>query len=267
MPTTKATTTTTIPVATTAPVAPVSGPQTVLSPIGLHVRAGPSKSAPVLGTAAQGTVLHLLGRTKAHGGWLKVRGATVTGWMSADPSLSAPGRFNAYSSGSFDVLYPTGWSATGAPGKGVVFKASAGASRVVMRAASTLAKLHISVPGGVVSSSRQVVACGFTSFLYGYASSTPGRYVYTVAFHLAPAHFVGLKAALGPPDGPSTVMDFLNSASFPFPQCVGGLPAHPAHASHRPHTPGRHPAPTSTVSRRAPTTTAARNGGPSSTAH
>jgi hypothetical protein len=164
-----------------------------------------------------------------------VRGATVTGWISANPALSQPGRFISYSSGPFNVLYPAGWVAIGTPAAGVTFRpaaAVAGGERVVMRAAPSLAKLGISVPGGVVSSAQQVVACGFTSYLYSYATSTPGEHVYTLALRLAPGHYVGLKATLTSPAQLRSVMDFVNSAVFPFPQCVGGLPtkAKPAKA-------------------------------------
>src|ERR1700678_2324294 len=68
---------------TSVPGVQTSGPRTVLSPIGLNVRAGPSKATKVLGTAAEGVVLDVLGHTSQGGGWFKVKGATVTGWISA----------------------------------------------------------------------------------------------------------------------------------------------------------------------------------------
>lgn len=78
----------------------------MLSPTGLNVRGAPSASGPVVGSAAQGTVLTVLGYTAGGGGWFKVKGATVTGWITAQPSLSAPGEFHTYSSSAFSALYP-----------------------------------------------------------------------------------------------------------------------------------------------------------------
>ncbi len=205
----------------------------MLTPIGLHVRAGPSTSAAVLGTAAQGTVFKLLGRTPKGGGWLKVKGATVTGWISADRAFSAPGRFSGYRSAQFDVLYPAGWTATGKPSTGVTFAPPSGVERVVFRTAPSLPRLGLSISGAVISSAHQVVACGYTSYLYLYAGSAGGHRVAALALGLAAGHYLGLKATLASPAQLATVMEFVDSVSFPYPQCVGGLPH--AHTS-TPHT-------------------------------
>ena len=53
---------------------------------------GAKQIGPVLGTAAWGSVLTVLGHTGADGGWFEVKGATHTGWISGDPMLSAAGR-------------------------------------------------------------------------------------------------------------------------------------------------------------------------------
>ncbi|HEX4865417.1 MAG TPA: SH3 domain-containing protein, partial [Acidimicrobiales bacterium] len=82
----------------------------MLSPTGLNVRAAPSASAGVLGSAAQGVALTVLGYTNSGGGWFKVKGATVTGWISEQPTLSAPGEFRFYSSSQFAALYPASWT-------------------------------------------------------------------------------------------------------------------------------------------------------------
>ncbi|HET7524146.1 MAG TPA: SH3 domain-containing protein, partial [Acidimicrobiales bacterium] len=102
--------TTSSPTSSTAPGPQTSGSRTVLNPTGLNVRGAPSVSAPVVGSAAQGTVLTVLGYTASGGGWFKVKGATVTGWITAQPSLSAPGEFHTYSSSAFSALYPADWS-------------------------------------------------------------------------------------------------------------------------------------------------------------
>ena len=113
-------------------------PQTVLSPIGLNVRAAPSKTARVIVTAAQGAVLQSLTYTNQGGGWYKVRGATVSGWVSANPAYSAPGRFGYYKSSAFSVLFPAGWSVSGSPHSGVTFQAHSTAEKVVITEASSV---------------------------------------------------------------------------------------------------------------------------------
>lgn len=106
---------TTVPTTTTVPGVQTTGDRTVLSPIGLNVRAGPTKADRVVGTAAQGVVLTVLGYTSAAGGWYHVKGSSATGWISGDPMLSAAGLFTTYSSGRllFNALYPATWSVAG----------------------------------------------------------------------------------------------------------------------------------------------------------
>ena len=106
-----------------------SGPRTVLSPIGLNVRAQASKTGAVVGTAGQGATLTVLGHTGEGGtGWYQVKGATVTGFITDNPVLSAEGKFKAYSSIplNFEALYPENWTPTEVPPASVVFRAGAG---------------------------------------------------------------------------------------------------------------------------------------------
>jgi uncharacterized protein YgiM (DUF1202 family) len=223
--TTSSTTTT----STTVPVSQVNGSQTVLSPIGLNVRAAPSKTAKVIGTAGQGTVFQLLAHTNKSGGWYKVRGSTVTGWISADTGYTAPGRFGTYTAGSFTVLFPAGWTSSGAPKTGVVFRAPSSTEKVVITTAPSVAKLpSVSQGAGIAqNSSQQVVACGVTAYLYSYTTSSPNKYYANVALSLAAGHALGLKATLTSLSQMRTVLDFVNSMSFPLPVCVGGPPPKP----------------------------------------
>ena len=73
-----------------------SGVRTVLSTLGLNIRGAPALTGPILGTAAQGAQLSVVGHTDQNGGWYQVQGQTVSGWISADPSLSATGQFQQY---------------------------------------------------------------------------------------------------------------------------------------------------------------------------
>lgn len=190
------------------------------------MRSGPSKTASVLGSAAQGAVLALLAHTKAGGGWYKVQGATLTGWVSSDPAYSAKGLFAFYSAPAFSVLYPSGWSESGSPSTGVTFKSPNPGENVVIKAASKFAKLPVVNQGAGVSVAQddQEVACGVTGHLYLY--STPDHQRFLALFDVATAsdHALGLKAVLRSPAQLSTVLDFINSVSFQLPVCVGGPP-------------------------------------------
>jgi uncharacterized protein YgiM (DUF1202 family) len=208
---------------TTRPVSHVTGPVTVLSPIGLNVRAGPSRSAKVIGTAAQGVVLQLLAHTNQDGGWYKVRGATVTGWISADPGYSAPGHFGYYASSAFSVLFPAGWTTSGKPKTGVVFRPHAPPEEVVVTTATSVNDLPTVSQGAGLSehSSQQVDACGVTADLYSYSTSSPDKFYADIALAIGSGHALGLKATLTSLSQMRTVLDFVNSISFPLPICVG----------------------------------------------
>ncbi|HMK95917.1 MAG TPA: SH3 domain-containing protein, partial [Acidimicrobiales bacterium] len=168
-------TTSTVPTTTTVPTSEVNGVVTVLSPVGLNVRAGPSKKAAVIGTAAQGAVLQLLARTAEGGGWYKVRGATALGWMTANPLYSARGRFDLYRSAQFNVLLPAGWAATGSPATGVHFRAPVTGETVVITSAAKKLPLASQGAGALETSSRQVVACGVTTQLRTFTTSSQGH--------------------------------------------------------------------------------------------
>jgi hypothetical protein len=210
-----------------------SGQRTVLSPIGLNVRSGPSTTAHPLAIAAQGTVLTVLGHTASGGGWYKVRGTTVTGWISDNSALSAPGRFAAYSSNAFDVLYPAGWSEAGTPGRGVTFQAPSSPDKVVVKSAATTGGLHFTAPGAGValSGTRQVLACGVTTAMVTY--TTPGALAFLAEISLpVRAHLVlGVEAKLGSAAQLPVLLRFVHSLSFPAQACVGGPKTKPTSSS------------------------------------
>jgi DNA segregation ATPase FtsK/SpoIIIE, S-DNA-T family len=194
--------------ATPSPTEPgpqASGSRTVLSPIGLNVRAAPSASAAVLGSAAQGVVLTVLGYTSSGGGWFKVKGATVTGWISAQPTLSAAGDYRFYSSSQFSALYPATWTESALSGStsppttsapttsvptqsatttatpvapsSVVFRPASGPGDIVVTSAGSISQLPQGRPGYGRKSVSQLVTCGITAGLVvfqqtGSASST-----------------------------------------------------------------------------------------------
>ncbi|HYA44231.1 MAG TPA: SH3 domain-containing protein [Acidimicrobiales bacterium] len=199
---------------------------TVLSPVGLNVRARPSKKAAVIGTASQGAVLQLVAHAAEGGGWYKVRGATALGWMTANPLYSARGRFDLYQSARFNVLFPAGWAPTGSPAAGVHFRAPIAGETVVITSAASVKKLPL-VPTGAGApgaSSEQVVACGITTQLRTFTTSSPGHFLVGLRFPIDAHHALGLRATLTSLSQLPAVLDFVNSLTFPFPVCVGRPP-------------------------------------------
>ncbi|MDQ1357252.1 MAG: hypothetical protein QOJ52_2778 [Acidimicrobiaceae bacterium] len=158
---------TTIPIQT-------SGPRTVLSPIGLNLRAAPAKTAAVVGTAAQGVTLTVLSHTGDGGsGFYQVKGATQTGYITDNPVLSAEGKFSPYSSSqhNFSALYPDGWTQSELPPTSVVFHSGTGADSVVVTTAATASQLGRGRSGYRQDSSTVVVVCGVTGDLVTFSQS------------------------------------------------------------------------------------------------
>lgn len=249
--------TTTLPATTTT--LPVSGPQssgprTVLSPLGLNVRKAPSKSSPAVGTAAQGVVLTVLRYTSSNGGWLKVKGTTATGWISAQPALSAPGEFRSYGSGAFRALYPATWrvlrlrgtsasasvtpstpGAARAPTGRVLFRPAAGSGDIVVSAAGAVPQLPDGRVGYGLARSSRVLVCGITAQMLIFrhaggppptsaATSTPESLTYLaqVRFAVNRHRALGLYADL--PDLGRTLQifdEFVAAVTFNAPVCTG----------------------------------------------
>lgn len=138
-------------------------------------------------------MLTVLGYTADGGGWFKVKGATVTGWITAQPSLSAPGEFRTYSSSAFSALYPADWSesalgpaaapttstsspdtttspgtsGTGTPvtSSSVAFRPGLGTGDIVVTSAGSVTQLPHGRSGYSRTSVTQVVVCGVTAGL------------------------------------------------------------------------------------------------------
>jgi hypothetical protein len=205
--------------------------RTVLSPVGLNVRAQPAKTAKVLGTAAQGVVLTVLGHTGGPTGWFQVKGATVTGWISDDPTLSAPGEFRSYFSGAFNALYPATWAASDVSAASAVFRSNTGPDNIVSAAATGVTKLPQGRPDYGESSSQTVVVCGVTSNLIVYqyqgaatTTTVPSAlpYLAQIRLPLDAKHALGFSANLTDDTGQLAIFrQFLASVTFPFPECTG----------------------------------------------
>jgi hypothetical protein len=209
-----------------------SGVRTVLSPLGLNLHASASLTAQRIGSAAQGTNLTVKSYTSSGGGWYEVEGATLTGWIVADPTLSAPGFFQSYSSSTaeFGALYPQNWTFAEETGD-VLFRPQSGQGSIVVTAAASLAALGSEQPSGYSSkSTSSEEVCGVTGNLNTYSyngsgSQTPlvgtaallaNRQVITL--QLDGTHFLRIAYNYtGSAD--QAFADFYNSMTFPFPQC------------------------------------------------
>jgi hypothetical protein len=213
---------------TTVPGQQTSGPRTVLSPTGLHVRAGPSRTAPILRTAAAGTTLEVLGHTTLGGGWYRVKGETVTGWISDATSLSAPGKFSSFTSAAhqFGVLYPVAWTTADSPAL-AVFRAPGNAETIAVNTAPSVAGLGGVHAGYSQIRSEQIVACGITGDLNTYArevpagATAPWAYFARVRLALDAKHALAIAGYFQNPSQVQAVRDFANSITFAAARCEG----------------------------------------------
>lgn len=210
-----------------------SGVRTVLSPLGLNIRVEPAKAATVLRTAAPGAVLTVLAQSEQGGGWFEVKGPTVTGWISSDATLSAPGMFSSYASTQLQVslLYPDGWTHSDLPPASVVFRPSSGGDTVVVTTATTVNQLGRGRPGYHQTDDEQVVVCGVTGDLVTFVEAgdpttttqaggvVAERYLVQVHLTLDAQHALGIDANLADTSQLQSYRDLVNSVTFPFPQC------------------------------------------------
>ena len=218
------------PVASPTPA--VSGVRTVLSPLGLNIHAQPALSAAVVGTPAQGATLAVLDHTDQNGGWYRVQGATVSGWITADPALSASGQFQQYQSSDFGfgALYPQDWTFD-ATTSTVTFRPQSGPQTITVRDGATVAAFARGAPGYFQSSVQAVVVCGVTGDLDEYnrvggaatASPTGGSTLPLLAqirLQLDASHALALDFNYGAASDLDVFSAFYNSLTFPFPQCM-----------------------------------------------
>jgi len=198
----------------------------------LNFHASASLSAQRIGSAAQGTSLTVKSFTSSDGGWYEVQGQTLTGWIVADPTLSASGYFQSYSSSSagFNAMYPQDWTFA-QESADVLFRPQSGQDTIVVTSGASLSALGPEqLSGYSVKSTTSEVVCGVTGDLNTYAYSggaSPTPVVGTapllanrqvISLQLDGTHF--LRLAYNYAAKPSEAFaDFYNSMTFPFPQC------------------------------------------------
>lgn len=226
-------------VASASPTAAPPGVRTVLSPLGLKIHNNPSLSAPRLGTAAQGAVFTVLDHSEQNGGWYKVQGQTLTGWIVADPTLTAAGQFIQYQSSDrgFNVLYPQDWTFD-ASTTAVLFHPINGAQTIVVRSGATTTGFGIAgAPGFFGSGQQTVVVCGVTAELNQFthskpvpATPAPGTagplaLLAQIRLHLDATHALAIDFNYSAPADLDVFGAFYNSITFPFPQCMRSAPS------------------------------------------
>jgi hypothetical protein len=147
--------------------------RTVLSPLGLRIHSAPALgSENVVGDAAQGATFTVLDYQSGGGGWLKVQGRSVAGWIVADPTLTASGTFDQYVAASgIAALYPQSWGFQ-QESYGVIFLPQVGTQNILLETGATLQSFGPSgLPGYTQSMTGTVVVCGYTGTLDEYAKN------------------------------------------------------------------------------------------------
>jgi len=213
---------------------PASGVRTILATLGLNMRAAPSKDAQVIGSLSQGTVVTVLAHTDQNGGWFQVKGETLTGWITDNPDLSSPHRFNLYQSDirGFTALYYDNWTFA-EEASDVVFRQQSGPQSITIAIGASLDAFGPpGRPGYSVVSASSVEVYGVTGLLRLYdrtgsvAPASPG--VATPLDHLAEFRAkIDAKRAIridfyyANPADLATLRDFYNSVIFPPPAPAG----------------------------------------------
>jgi uncharacterized protein YgiM (DUF1202 family) len=216
-----------------------SSVRTVLSPLGLNIRSDHAVTASLLGTAAEGVQLTVLDHTDQNGGWYKVQGQTISGWITADPSLTAAGQYQRYSSTprAFSVLYPTDWTFADEPAD-ALFHPIQGLQTIVVRNGTTTADFGAAGATGYVGSGQQtVIVCGVTGDLNKFTRSgapapspTPGTagpmaMLAQIRLRLDATHALALDFNYAAAADLDVFSAFYNSMTFPYPQCQAPAPS------------------------------------------
>ena len=208
--------------------------RTVLSPLGLRIHSSPALgSANVVANAAQGAIFTVLDYQSGGGGWLKVQGRSVTGWIVADPSLTATGTFSRYAAANgVAALYPQSWGFQ-QESYGAIFLPQQGKQNMLLETAATLGSFGPpGLRGYTQATSGSVVVCGYTGTSTEYAKNAsysgatptalpvPRLPLYAeirIKFDATHAMLIGFNYQSS--DQLDVFADLYNSITFPFPLC------------------------------------------------
>jgi hypothetical protein len=209
--------------------------RTVLSPLGLRIHSAPVlDSKNVLGGFSQGRTFSVLEYQSGGGGWFRVQGQTLTGWVVADPSLSAAGTFNRFSEANgVTALYPQTWGFQ-QESFGSLFVPQQGTTEsAVLDMATSLKSFGAAgLPGYTQSSSTPVLVCGYTGTVSyyvkqtTYSGPTPAPlpvarqpFYAEVRFRIDSTHAILIGFNFQNSTQIDVFSDLYNSVAFPFPLC------------------------------------------------
>jgi hypothetical protein len=218
--------------------------RTVLSPLGLRVHSAPVLgSTNVIGGFSQGRSFTVLEYQSGGGGWFRVQGRTLAGWVVADPTLTAAGAFNTYSEANgVSALYPQTWGFQ-QESFGTLFVPQAAATEsAVLETATSLKSFGAAgLPGYTPSTSAAIVVCGYTGTLAYYAKASassgatpvplpvPRQPLYAeIRFRIDATHAMLLGFNYQDSSQLDVYSALYNSMAFPFPLCEAPAKATPA---------------------------------------
>jgi hypothetical protein len=240
----RAPTPTAVTVSTPSPTPQLAGTtRTVLSPLGLRIHSAPVlDSKNVLGGFSQGRTFTVLEYQSGGGGWFRVQGQTLTGWVVADPSLTAAGTFNQYSEANgVTALYPQTWGFQ-QESFGALFVPQQGTTQsAVLETRNSLKSFGATgLPGYTQSSIGPVLVCGYTGTLAyyvkaaSYTGATPvplpvaRQPLYAeVRFTIDSSHAVLIGFNYENSSQLDVFSALYNSLAFPFPLCEAPAKATP----------------------------------------
>ncbi|MGA8523034.1 MAG: SH3 domain-containing protein [Candidatus Dormiibacterota bacterium] len=235
-------------IATTATPSPtpliVGSTRTVLSPLGLRVHSTPVLgSTNVIGGFSQGRSFTVLEYQSGGGGWFRVHGRTLAGWVVADPTLTAAGTFNLFSQADgVSALYPQSWGFQ-VETIGALFVPQSGTSESAVLNTGTSLK-SFGAPGllgYVPTSSAPVVVCGYTGTLAYYTKNAsysgptnapipvPRQPLYAeIRLSMDSTHAMLIGFNYQDSSQLDVYSALYNSVAFPFPRCEAPAKATPA---------------------------------------
>jgi hypothetical protein len=216
--------------------------RTVLSTLGLNIRDQDSPDGKVIGVLAQGAVVTVLAHSDKNGGWFRVQGQTVTGWMTDNPDLSSAHRFNVFHSDQrgFSALYRDNWTFAEQPTQ-VVFRPQSGPQSITLAIAASLDAFgQPGRQGYSVASADTILVYGVTGLLRLYdhtasaASPSPGDL--PLLDHLAEyratidaRRAIRIQFNYQSKEDLDVLRDFYNSVVFPAPGSGGTATPSPTH--------------------------------------
>jgi hypothetical protein len=209
--------------------------RTVVSPLGLRVHSTPVlESSNVVGGFSQGRQFTVLQYQSGGGGWYRVQGQSLGGWIVADSALTAEGAFNTLAEADgFTALYPQNWGFQN-ESFGTLFVPQQGAGQsIVLEIANSLESFGAEgLPGYTQSSSSPALVCGYTGTLSYYAKNasstgaTPPplpvarQPLYAeVRFRIDSSHAVLIGFNYQASSQLDVFATLYNSLAFPFPLC------------------------------------------------